>query len=81
LVLLGVIWGSTWVASGALAESVPPLRGAAVRFLLAALFWIPVIVWKHLSLPRGRILGFVFLLSVTLIVLPLFLLRGAQQHL
>jgi drug/metabolite transporter (DMT)-like permease len=78
--LLGVIWGTTWVASGALAESVPPLRVAAVRFLLAALFWIPVILWKRLSLPRGRILGFVFLLSVTLIVLPLLLLLWAQQH-
>jgi drug/metabolite transporter (DMT)-like permease len=77
---LGVIWGTTWVASGALAESVPPLRGAAVRFLLAALLFIPVILWKRLSLPRGRVLGFVLLLSVTMIVLPLLLLLWAQQH-
>jgi drug/metabolite transporter (DMT)-like permease len=77
---LGVIWGTTWVASGALAESVPPLRGAAVRFLLAALLFIPVILWKRLSLPRGRVLGFVLLLSVTMIVLPLLLLLWAQRH-
>ena len=77
---LGVIWGTTWVASGALAESVPPLRGAAVRFLLAALLFIPVILWKRLSLPRGRALGFVLLLSVTMIVLPLLLLLWAQQR-
>jgi probable blue pigment (indigoidine) exporter len=78
--LLGVIWGTTWVATGALAESVPPLRGAAVRFLLAALLFIPVILWKRLSLPRGRTLGFVLLLSVTMIVLPLLLLLWVQQH-
>jgi probable blue pigment (indigoidine) exporter len=78
--LLGVIWGTTWVASGALAESVPPLRGAAVRFLLAALLFIPVILWKRLSLPRGRTLGFVLLLSATMIVLPLLLLLWAQRH-
>jgi putative membrane protein PagO len=79
-VSLGIIWGTTWVASGALAESVPPLRGAAVRFLLAALFLIPLIVWKRLTVPRGRVLGFVLLLSVAMIVLPLLLLLWVQQH-
>ncbi|MGA3227099.1 MAG: DMT family transporter [Acidobacteriaceae bacterium] len=79
-VSLGVVWGTTWVASGVLAESVPPLRGAAVRFLLAALLFLPVILRKRLRLPRGRVLGFVFLVSVTMIVLPLLLLLWAQQH-
>jgi drug/metabolite transporter (DMT)-like permease len=78
--VLGVIWGTTWVASGALAESVPPLRGAAVRFLLAALLFIPVILWKRLSLPRGRVLGFTLLLAVVMMVLPLLLLLWVQQH-
>ena len=79
-VSLGIIWGTTWVASGALAESVPPLRGAAVRFLLAALILIPLIVWKRLTVPRGRALGFVLWLSVAMIVLPLLLLLWVQQH-
>ncbi len=78
--LLGVIWGTTWVATGALAESVPPLRGAAVRFLLAALLFIPFILWKRLGLPRGRVLGFTLLLSVAMVVLPLLLLLWVQQH-
>jgi drug/metabolite transporter (DMT)-like permease len=77
---LGVVWGSTWAAAGTLAEYVPPLRGAAVRFLLAALLWIPVILGKRLQLPRGRALGFVLLLSITMIVLPFLLLLWAQQH-
>jgi drug/metabolite transporter (DMT)-like permease len=77
---LGIVWGTTWVAAETLAEYVPPLRGAAARFLLAALLWIPVILWKRLKLPRGRALGFVLILSVTLIVLPSVLLLWAQSR-
>ena len=67
---LGMVWGTTWMAADTLTEYVPPLRGAAARFLLAALLWIPVILWKRLKLPRGRALGFVLLLSVTMIAVP-----------
>jgi drug/metabolite transporter (DMT)-like permease len=77
---LGIAWGTTWVAADTLAEYVPPLRGAAARFLLAALLSIPVILWKRLNLPRGRALGFVLILSVTLIVLPSVLLLWAQSR-
>jgi drug/metabolite transporter (DMT)-like permease len=77
---LGIVWGTTWVAADTLAEYVPPLRGAAARFLLAALLSIPVILWKRLKLPRGRALGFVLILSVTLIVLPSVLLLWAQPR-
>jgi drug/metabolite transporter (DMT)-like permease len=77
---LGVVWGTTWVAADTLAESVPPLRGAAARFLLAALLWIPVIFWKRLQLPHGRALGFILLLSVTMIALPSVLLFWAQPR-
>ncbi len=77
---LGIVWGTTWVAADTLAEYVPPLRGAATRFLLAALLWIPVLLWKRLRLPRGRALGFVLLLSVTMVVLPFVLIMWAQRH-
>jgi drug/metabolite transporter (DMT)-like permease len=77
---LGIVWGSTWIAADTLAESVPPLHGAATRFLLAALLCIAVVVGKRLSLPRGRALGFVLLLSVTLVVLPYLLVLWARQH-
>jgi drug/metabolite transporter (DMT)-like permease len=79
-VALGIVWGTTWIAVDTLAESVPPLRGAAVRFLLAALLCFPVVVRKRLSLPRGRALGFVLLLSVTMVVLPYVLVLWAQRH-
>jgi drug/metabolite transporter (DMT)-like permease len=78
---LGIVWGTTWVAADTLAEYVPPLRGAATRFLLAALLCMPVILWKRPKLPRGRALGFLFILSVSLIVLPSVLLLWAQPWL
>ncbi len=77
---LGLIWGTTWVAADTLGEYVPPLRGAATRFLLAALLCLPVVLWKRLKMPRGRALGFVLLLSVTMIVLPAVLLLWAQSR-
>ncbi len=76
---LGVVWGTSWIAAETLAEYVSPLRGAAARFLLAAVLCIPVILWKRVRLPRGRTLGFVLLLSVTMIVLPFVLLLWAQR--
>jgi drug/metabolite transporter (DMT)-like permease len=79
-VALGIVWGSTWTVADTLTESVPPLRGAAVRFLLAALLCLPVVVRKRLSLPRGRTLGFVLLLSVTMVVLPSLLMLWAKLH-
>jgi drug/metabolite transporter (DMT)-like permease len=80
LIALGVVWGTSWVAADTLAEYVPPLHGAAARFLLAALLCFPVILGKRLQVPRGRALGFVLLLSATMIVVPFVLLLWAQQH-
>src|SRR5580698_3751848 len=77
---LAVVWGTTWVAADSLAEYVPPLRGAAARFLLAALLCFPVILWKRLKLPRGGALGFVLILSVTMIVVPFLLLLWGQAR-
>ena len=77
---LGIVWGTTWAAAQTLGEYVPPLRGAAVRFLLAALLWLPVILWKRLKWPRGRALGIVLLLSFTLIALPSVVLLWAQSR-
>jgi drug/metabolite transporter (DMT)-like permease len=77
---LGIVWGTTWVAADTLAEYVPPLRAAAARFLLAALVWIPVILLKRLKLPRDGILGFILILSVTMIVVPFLLLIWAQPR-
>jgi drug/metabolite transporter (DMT)-like permease len=78
---LGLIWGSTWVAADTLAEQIPPLLASAVRFLLAAAVLVPLILLKRWKLPRGRTLGYLLLLSVTMIALPLMLLVWARQQL
>ena len=77
---LSVVWGSTWIASDTLTEYVPPLRGAAARFLLAAILCLPVILGKRLRLPRGRALGSILTLSATMVAVPLLLLLWAKQH-
>jgi drug/metabolite transporter (DMT)-like permease len=77
---LGIVWGTTWIAADTLAESIPPLHIAAIRFLLAALLCFPVVLGKRLTLPRGRALGFVLLLSVTMVVLPYVLVLWAQRY-
>ncbi len=77
---LGLIWGTTWVASDNLAEQVPPLLGAVVRFLLAALLLLPLILLKRPKLPGGRGLWIVLMLSAAMIGLPAVVLLWAQQH-
>jgi drug/metabolite transporter (DMT)-like permease len=41
---------------------------------------IPVILWKRLKLPRDGTLGFILILSVTMIVVPFLLLIWAQPR-
>jgi drug/metabolite transporter (DMT)-like permease len=77
---LGIVWGSSWFASETLTEFVPPLRGAAARFLLAAILCLPVILVKRIPLTRGRALGFILQLSATMIAVPLVLLLWAKQY-
>jgi drug/metabolite transporter (DMT)-like permease len=77
---LGIVWGTTWVAADTLGEYIPPLRGAAARFLLAALLCLPVILWKRLKLPHRRALGFVFIVSLNLVAVPILLLLWAQPR-
>jgi drug/metabolite transporter (DMT)-like permease len=77
---LSVVWGSSWIATDTLTEYVPPLRGSAARFLLAAVLCLPVILVKRFSLPRGRALGFILQLSATMVAVPLLLLLWAKQY-
>jgi drug/metabolite transporter (DMT)-like permease len=77
---LGLVWGTTWVASDNLAEQVPPLLAAAVRFLLAALLLFPLIVIKRLKIPRGRSLWILLVVAGAMIALPTVLLLWARQH-
>jgi drug/metabolite transporter (DMT)-like permease len=77
---LALVWGTTWVASDNLAEQVPPLLAGAVRFLLAALLLLPLILLKRLKLPRGHSLWILLILAAAMIALPSVLLLWARQH-
>jgi drug/metabolite transporter (DMT)-like permease len=80
MVLLVLIWGSTWMAIHVLVGVVPPLRGAALRFLLAAALLVPVIQRSHAPWPRGGGLRASLLLSVTMVALPYALIFWSSQH-
>lgn len=42
---MAVLWGASWPAGRIIAQSMPPLAGASLRFLLAALVLIPWLYW------------------------------------
>jgi putative membrane protein PagO len=78
--LLVLIWGSTWMAIHVLVGAVPPLRSAALRFLLAAALLVPIIQWLRLPWPREGGLRASLLLSVTMVSLPYALIFWSAQH-
>lgn len=45
LVGMAVLWGASWPAGRIIAQSMPPLAGACLRFTLAALVLIPWMYW------------------------------------
>lgn len=78
---LGLLWGSTWIPAGVLAEQIPPLFAEAARFLVAALILLPSLFGKRLHLPRARPLRYLLLLSATMIAIPHLILLWARQNL
>jgi drug/metabolite transporter (DMT)-like permease len=81
LLALGLVWGSSWLATTTLAEFLPPLRVSALRFLLGAALCLPFIFSKQHRLPRGRPLAAALILSLTLVALPVALLVWLQPQL
>ena len=80
MIALVLIWGSTWMAIHVLVGAVPPMRSAALRFLLAASLLVPVIQWKRLAWPAGRGLQASFVLSISMVTLPYALIFWSAQH-
>ena len=50
-----IIWGTTWVAIKIGLQSIPPLLGASLRFLLASLVLLGLIELRHIQFARARI--------------------------
>ena len=45
LIGMAVLWGASWPAGRIIAQSMPPLAGACLRFVLAAMALIPWLYW------------------------------------
>jgi drug/metabolite transporter (DMT)-like permease len=77
---LCAIWGSTWLAIRVLVQEVPPLRSAAIRFIVGALVLAPLLLWRRPALPRtNREWRALLVLGVTAQALQFGLLFWAEQ--
>lgn len=78
---LCLIWGSTWMAIRVLVRDVPPFRAAAIRFSLADLLLIAIVLAKRLPWPRtNQQWRALIVLGITIIALPYGLLFWAERR-
>jgi drug/metabolite transporter (DMT)-like permease len=80
-IALCLIWGTTWLAISYVVEDVPPLRAAAIRFLIAGVLLLGAARLQKRRWPRGerqwRAIG---VLSVTIMAVPYGLVFWAEQY-
>lgn len=81
MVVLSIVWGSTWMAIRVLVTTVPAMRSASLRFLLASVILLPFIQFKRMPWPTGRGLRATLLLSLTMIAVPSALTFWSEQRL
>lgn len=81
MLVLCAVWGSTWMAIRVLVTEVPAMHSASLRFLLAAVLLLPVILLRRLPWPVGRGLHATLLLSFTMIAVPSALTFWSEQRL
>ncbi len=78
---LCLIWGSTWLAMRVAVKEVPPLKAAALRFLIAAILLLASLLFRKAKWPQGRQQwNAIGLLSFTVIGVPYGLLFWAEQY-
>lgn len=52
-IIICIIWGTTWFALKAgIDNGLPSFRGAGIRFLLSALIFLPIIIYRKPQLPK-----------------------------
>lgn len=78
-ILVCVIWGSTWAAIRVAVMQVPPLRLAALRFVLAGLLMLPIALSSKMIFPRGRSLAASVWLGLFMIGLQYALVFNAAR--
>lgn len=81
LLLLGVIWGSSFMLTNIAVRDVPPMTLAALRLVCAALFLLVVAFATGARAPRRGVTWAVVVWAALLgTVLPFWLISWAQQH-
>lgn len=84
LVGMAVLWGASWPAGRIIAQSMPPLAGACLRFVLAALVLLPWMYWaggfaQLSSWSRQRWLGMAAAGATGVFGYATFFLSGLQH--
>lgn len=84
LVGMAVLWGASWPAGRIIAQSMPPLAGACLRFVLAALVLLPWMYWaggfgQLKSWSRQRWLGMAAAGATGVFGYAAFFLSGLQH--
>src|SRR5215470_4123970 len=78
---LCLIWGSTWIAVRVLVRDVPPLRAAAIRFVLATAILGVIAFASQLPLPSSlREWRNQAILGLTMMTIPYGAVFWAEQH-
>lgn len=81
LVVVCLIWGTTWVAIKIGLRSIPPVLGASLRFLLASLFLLALIEIRRIQFAKDRMfwnLG--LLMGLSSFGIPLALVYWGTQY-
>src|SRR5689334_3717197 len=84
LIVVYVVWGSTYLGIGIVVETIPPLFSGALRFLIAAALLATALAVRHgpgvLRVPPRR-LGSAALIGILLLTTGNGLVAVAEQHL
>lgn len=78
---LCLIWSSTWLMIKVGLEGAPPVTGAGLRFIIAAIVIFAILAYRRIALPRtARFLWLSLYLGVFQMGLPYALVYWAEQH-
>ncbi|KHQ54205.1 MULTISPECIES: DMT family transporter [Mameliella] len=81
LILLGLIWGGSFLAIRTALDEIGPLTSVLFRTGIAALVLWPVILWRGIALPRGwRTWRGLLVMGVLNNVIPFTLMAWGQLH-
>lgn len=78
--LLSVIWGSTWAAIRVSVEHLPTLRSVSLRFLLASLVLIPVMLVRRVNRPTQSQWFRLVIGSIVMVIIPFSLIAWASRR-